>query len=546
MLLTLLFLATGCPPPEAASPKAAPPPAPQSKVSSSASQAIAEQLESASLLHEPMPARTVTPILRKLVDEGWDVGAKLDVSTRRIRSRISNWRKVNCYEVRFTSHQWRGKPVRIFGYYAHPAFHGETFPALLLVHGGGGYATIERVVKAAGRGYAALSIDLPGKGTLRENHSRSTGPDMTVERIFTVKPKLTDNYIYHAVLAQMRAVTFLRTREQVDRERIGLVGVSWGGATGLITTSLDKRIKCFVNVYGSGFLRGACTWHEYLDTLPPEEFDAWERHFDASRYVADINVPVLGLTGTNDNCYYLPRFLKTMRGIEPTPPLLLRPNLDHKLDDPAREGYYKWLAVQLKGLHAKGPPALRALRIGSADEGVRVFVRPGGCVAVGRAEVSYGKVGNIGWTNREWKQVACAPDDAKAWWSAKIPLPSQVTYAFATVYFVDGSVLSTPVHSVATAVIAGETVVLDVAYMYQGSVRAEAHHLAALVGGEVAPASEPGRPKLTRNGWEAHPSAVRLGDLLFVRLRETCAQWGGIVDWRHGQLVISLPSRPKA
>jgi dienelactone hydrolase len=497
---------------------------------------VRHQLLSPALPYEPMPQWDGTPVLKALLQSGWALGAPLDATYRE----LSGPHHTVCREVRFKSHDWRGRPVRIFGYYAYPKTRNGRVPGLLIVHGGGGYATLDRVTEAAAQGYAALSIDLPGGGTLREGKSRSTGPDMTVRQLFTVKPDLCDNYIYNAVLAQMRAISFLRTRPEVDPSRIGLMGVSWGGATGLITTSLDRRITCFVNIYGAGLLWDGSTWHNYLRKLPEGEFRLWEANFDPSRYVPDIRVPVLGVTGTNDNCYYLGRFLRTLRAIQPTPDLVLRPNLDHKIDDTARSACFRWLAVKLKGDHAKAPPRLAGLKIEATAKGARVSVQAGGQVAVRRAEVCYGPVGDVGWTNREWRTVKCSPDRYAAWWSADIPLPTQITYAFASVQFADGSLLSTPVHSVATAVIDGKSLALDVPFMYDGSFLVEVHALANFVGGRVE-VSPGGAVLLSRGDSQARLNPHRLGDLCYVGLRDACEQLGGVVGFRDSKAQISLP-----
>ncbi len=499
------------------------------------------QLQSPRLPYAPLPPPRVKPVLRELVDRGWSVNADLQTQFTPLPAYRRGLSRIECYEVRFTSHYLRGKPVSIFGFYGFPASHGRKLPALLLIHGGGGYATLDRVLDAARRGYAALSIDLPGKGALRERFSRSTGPDMTVKQIFTVKPELGDNYLYNAVLAQMRAITFLSRRPEVDPQHIGLVGVSWGGATGLITTSLDKRVKCFVDMFGSGLLRGGSTWHDYFDRLPADEFQQWEDNFDASRYVADITVPVLGLTGTNDNCYYLPRFMSTLMAIRPTPDLLLRPNLDHKIDEVAREGYYKWLAVHLKGTNAPSPPGLQAWRVIGIDKGVRTYIQPRGRVGVARAEVCYGEVGDIGWTNRRWKTVRAVPDRTRSWWVADIPLPSQITYAFATVYFVDGSVLTTPVNSLACARIDNSMVALYAPLMYTGPLRVEAHYLAGVVNAAIKPDPTSARVALFRDGRKAELNARRLGALYFVGLREVCEQLGGQVGFNGQHTTVVLP-----
>ncbi|NSW54419.1 MAG: alpha/beta fold hydrolase [Armatimonadetes bacterium] len=500
-------------------------------------ESVRRQLLSAAVPYEPMPQWDGTPVLKALLEKGWALGAPLEATYRE----LSGPRGIACREVRFKSHDWGGKPVRIFGYYAYPKSRNGRVPGLLMVHGGGGYATLDRATEAAAQGYAALSIDLPGRGTLREGKSRSTGPAMTVHQLFTVKPDLRDNYIYNAVLAQLRAVSFLRTRPEVEPKRIGLIGVSWGGATGLITTSLDRRITCFVNIYGAGLLWDGSTWHEYLRKLPEGEFRLWEANFDPSRYVPDIRVPVLGVTGTNDNCYYLNRFLRTLRAIKPAPDLVLRPNLDHKIDDKARSSCFRWLGVKLKGDHAKAPPRLAAMKIEATTKGARVSVQAGGQVAVRGAEVCYGPVGDVGWTNREWRTVNGSPDRYATWWSADIPLPTQITYVFASVQFADGSLLSTPVHSVATAVIDSKKLALDVPFMYDGSFLVEAHALAGFIGGDVE-VSPDGAVLLSRGDRQAHLNSHRLGDLCYVGLRDACEQLGGIVVFRDNKAQVSLPT----
>ena len=356
---------------------------------------------------------------------------------------------VHCYQVRFTSHLWHGQPVRIFGFYAAPADVSSKVPALLLVHGGGGYGTLGRVVEAAGHGFAALSIDLPGKGTNREKFSRSTGPDMTVPQIFATSPAVSDSYLYHAVLAQRRAVTFLCRRPEVDPKRIGLVGASWGGATGLLTTSTDRRVKCLVDIYGSGFVRGGSCWAGYFaHHLSPAQFDTWEANYDASRYLADIHVPVLGITGTADGCYWLPQFQQTMRGIHPAPRLLCLPNFDHKIDLPTRAAFFRWLTVQLQPQTASPLPSPpHALRAADSPHGYSVSLQAAPNAQT--AEVSYvAATASGGLTRYRWTTLPCRllPNGR---WAVTIPAAPGATYLYATVAYPDGFRESFPVHTVA-------------------------------------------------------------------------------------------------
>jgi dienelactone hydrolase len=387
------------------------------------------------------------PILKSLARNGWTPDAPLDETVHPLPNAFAGSRSIHCYQVRFTSHQWHGQPVHIFGFYAAPADTNQKVPALLLVHGGGGYGTLGRVVEAAGHGFAALSIDLPGKGTGRETHSRSTGPDMTVPQIFATSPAVSDSYLYHAVLAQRRALTFLCRRPEVDPQRLGLVGASWGGATGLLTAATDPRVKCLVDIYGSGYVRGGSCWGGYFaHSLTPAQFDRWEANYDASRYLADIHVPVLGITGTADGCYWLPQFQQTMRGLHPTPRLLCLPNLDHKIDLPARAAFFRWLETQLQPRSAPLPTPPHALRVADSPQGYAVSLQA--APTAQSVAVSYVVATADGGLSRyRWTTLPCRLLPAGRW-AVTLPAAPGATYLYATVAYPNGFRESLPVHTV--------------------------------------------------------------------------------------------------
>ena len=56
---------------------------------------------------------------------------------------------------------YNGKPTRVFAYYAKPEGEGP-FPAVLLIHGGGGKAFADWAELWAKCGYVALAPDLAG------------------------------------------------------------------------------------------------------------------------------------------------------------------------------------------------------------------------------------------------------------------------------------------------------------------------------------------------------------------------------------------------
>jgi dienelactone hydrolase len=414
--------------------------------------------EPAPVVVKKQPSKVAAVVVPFLLQENWAPDKEpLDIQLTPLAPRETEAGKtIRRWEVRYTSHEWKGEPVRIFGFLACPERKAkEKLPALLLVHGGGGYATLDRVVEAAERGFVALSIDLPGKGTNRENFSRSSGPDMTVEQIYTVMPSLRESYLYHAIRAQRRAISLLAQRPEVDTTRIGMMGASWGGASGLITTSLDKRVRCFVNVFGAGYVREGSTWEHHFAKMPAGAFDRWEANYDAARYVGQIKVPVLGVAATNDGCYWLPQFMKTLREVgSKNTQLLVLPNKDHKLDAPAHTAIYRWLEAQLSTQKTRLPDLHNALRIasqlqetkdasGKARRMASVSVALSG-PAPHRIEVSYAPVlAGEGHTRRVWHTLKGQSGEA-----VQVPVPTDLTYVFATVIYRDGSRYSTPVHTV--------------------------------------------------------------------------------------------------
>lgn len=123
-------------------------------------------------------------------------------------------------------------------------------PAVLLMHGSGGdkdvnyiHSLSEGLVR---RGFITLSID-----------AQYRGDRMKPGRVNDIKP---DSYTWRdawvqTVIDLRRAVDYLETRPDVDKNRIGYLGVSMGGILGGILGGVEERIACFTLVVpGGGFV----------------------------------------------------------------------------------------------------------------------------------------------------------------------------------------------------------------------------------------------------------------------------------------------------
>jgi dienelactone hydrolase len=217
-------------------------------------------------------------------------------------------------EVYYRSEPYRGKPTRIFAYFGRPAGSNGRFPAMVLVHGGGGKAFREWAEHWASRGYVALAMDTAGCGP--EGPVPDGGPDQadtTKFRDFT-DGEARDMWTYHAVSAVIRGVSLLAALPEVDRRRIGITGISWGGYLTCIVAGLDQRLKVAVPVYGCGFLGDDSCWKATsLARMHPDARDRWLRDFDPSQYLGGVNCPILFLNGSNDFAYPLDSYRASYR-----------------------------------------------------------------------------------------------------------------------------------------------------------------------------------------------------------------------------------------
>ena len=218
-------------------------------------------------------------------------------------------------ELYYAGEPLNGQPTRVFAYLGRPTNSApSTSPAMVLVHGGGGKAFKEWAEHWARRGYVAMAMDLAGNGP--GGRLADGGPDQADEvkfRNFT-ETEAHQMWTYHAVAAVVRGNSLLRSLPDVDPERIGVTGISWGGYLTCIVAGIDPRFKVAVPVYGCGFLGANSYWTDKsLAAMTPEAQERWLRLFDPSRYVGGVRYPILFVNGTTDFAYPMDSYRKTYR-----------------------------------------------------------------------------------------------------------------------------------------------------------------------------------------------------------------------------------------
>ena len=163
-------------------------------------------------------------------------------------------------------------------------------PARASASGGPASAAPEEQARTwAARGYAALALELPGKGRGREK-VRSTGPDWTDEAL--ASPSATLNPLHASVVAVITSVTLLAAQPEVDARRIGLVGEGWGGVVAALAGAVDDRPQALVLARAAGGLeRGPLA--EALKKLSAKDREAWTKAYEPDSYARADQPPTL-------------------------------------------------------------------------------------------------------------------------------------------------------------------------------------------------------------------------------------------------------------
>lgn len=166
--------------------------------------------------------------------------------------------------------------LRLVGdvYYPESLKPGERRAGIVLCHGYTGVKDIylpdnARVLNEAG--YVAMTFDYKGWGD-------SEGP----------RSRLAP---YSRVADVQAALTFLGTVPEVDPDRLGIYGTSYGGATVVWVGAIDPRVKCVVSVVGIGngtrWMRSVRRPDEWHDLLERSRQDRMKRALDGkSEFVA--------------------------------------------------------------------------------------------------------------------------------------------------------------------------------------------------------------------------------------------------------------------
>ena len=314
-------------------------------------------------------------------------------------------------EVYYQGEPYQGKATRIFAYYGRPESGNGPFPAMLLVHGGGGKAFREWAERWARRGYAALAMDLAGNGP--DGRLPDGGPDQNDTNKFRdfTDSEFNQMWTYYAVAAVLRGHSLLAAQKEVDRNRIGVTGISWGGYLTCIIAGIDDRLKVAVPVYGCGFLSDNSVWLPRFEKMTAEQRKRWVDYFDPSRYLGGVNYPILFLNGSNDFAYPLDSYQKSYEEVRGPMTLSVKVRLPHGHIFTFPEVDYFVDSVLKNG---EPLPKLTPMKMADGLASTEVFSKG----AVTKAEFNY-TTDTGEWQKRLWRTVPAQVTNGRV--AAKLP-----------------------------------------------------------------------------------------------------------------------------
>jgi len=305
--------------------------------------------------------------------------------------------KEQIQEVYYDGEVFKGKPTRVFAYYGKPEGPG-LFPGMILVHGGGGKAFREWVEHWVENGYAAISMDLAGKGPAVQ--LPDGGPDQGDNAKFRSfeSTETKDIWTYHAVAAVIRGHSLLLSLKDVDPDRTALTGISWGGYLTCIVAGLDHRFKAAVPVYGCGFIDENSAWVErHFKKMTDDLKKRWVDNFEPSRYLGQAKCPMFFVNGTCDFAYPLDSYQKSYNLVKSPVTLSIKLNRPH-----GHIWTFPEVDAFIGSVLKKGEPLVN-IGLMKVDDG-KVSAAVSGTGVVARAQLDY-TTGSGPWQNRVWKSL---------------------------------------------------------------------------------------------------------------------------------------------
>ena len=228
-------------------------------------------------------------------------------------------------------------PNRIYCAIARPEKASGPVPVVLIFHGGGGHASPALALAAARRhpGMAGLAMDYNGQFAPGGGKHVTQWKNVGRERKLELKPDARNYPMYHNVIAARRAIDFLGTQPWADTNRIGCVGISYGGWVALILAGVDERVKCVTTAVSAGGVEfTAGKGAQQLRWEPADQRPIWLAHYEPLAYAPHTKAGVFFQLASNDLFFWLDGASRNLDALPNPKGWLVRPNSNHGAGGP--------------------------------------------------------------------------------------------------------------------------------------------------------------------------------------------------------------------
>jgi dienelactone hydrolase len=337
--------------------------------------------------------------------------------------------------IEYTTRVVGGAPERIKGIFAYTK-GAQARPGVFWSNGGMAAASRFFPELMARNGYACLAITLPHN--LRNSY-----------RIpFDAKNPATANLTLLA-RDQLRGITVLSQRAEVDPKRMGVAGASYGGVFATLIAGVDPRIKAGFSFFGGGnhALGTNLPQFQKMETL--EEVEVWNRTFDPAFRLKQRNIPFMWGVPFNDQWFHFPAVTRTfMEAAGTDKRIAIIPHWQHGFPPEVDQTLFHFLDTTAISAHprppynAPGTPRVRQ----ENGKAIASFSWTGqNPVAKAELVVSYGEYTPwLGWPHRAAFVFPATVAGQSA--SAALPIPSRrlPVIVWGTITDKDQSIVSTP------------------------------------------------------------------------------------------------------
>ncbi len=182
----------------------------------------------------------------------------------------------------------------------------EGYPAIVLVHGGGGFVFKEWMQYWMDRGFVTIAVDMFGNQlneALEKVGNPESGPKEHDGSNYDGVEAPTQSWVYHSIYNVILAHNILRASKDVDKDRIVLTGISWGGYITSILSGVDHRFAAFAPMYGCGFVYEDGFWTNGYGTFGGADKEKWIALYDPSSYLPFATKSMLFVSGIDDGFF---------------------------------------------------------------------------------------------------------------------------------------------------------------------------------------------------------------------------------------------------